>query len=69
MAHWLRPRSLLRYFASIRCSIRSGTIRASKNSPPRPHLAENKLFRRVLRWNRRPFWPESYNSESHDDPD
>src|SRR5207253_11239624 len=35
----------------------------------RSHLAENKLFRCVLRWNRRLFWPESYNSESHDDPD
>src|SRR5205085_9183360 len=33
------------------------------------HLAENKLLCCVFRWNRRPFWPESYNSESHDDPD
>ena len=35
---WLGAcRSLLRCSGSIRCSIRSGTIRASKNSPPRPH--------------------------------
>src|SRR6266436_5161142 len=32
MAHWLRPRSLLRCSDSIQCSIRLGTIRASKNS-------------------------------------
>src|SRR5438093_12843103 len=35
MAHWLRPRSLLRCSDSIQCSIRFGMIRASKNSPPR----------------------------------
>src|SRR5206468_10158852 len=32
----LRARSLLRCSGSIRCSIRFGTIRVSKNSPPRP---------------------------------
>ena len=35
LAHWLQTcRSLLRCSGSIRCSIRSGMIRASKNSPP-----------------------------------
>src|SRR5205823_12105972 len=34
-------RSLLHCSVSIRCSIRSGTIRASKESPTRPHRAEN----------------------------
>ena len=35
-AHWLQAcRSLPRCSGSIRCSIRSGMIRASKNSPPR----------------------------------
>ena len=37
-AHWLGPcRSLLRCSGSIRCSIRSGMIRASKNSLLRKH--------------------------------
>ena len=37
LAHWLRAcRSLLRCSGSIQCSIRSGMIRASKNSSPRP---------------------------------
>src|SRR5438094_2279484 len=35
MAHWLRPRSLLRCSDSIQCSIRSGMTRASRNSWPR----------------------------------
>ena len=47
MAHWLQAcRSLLRCSGSIRCSIRSGMIRASKNSPPRPRRKA-----RNLKWN------------------
>src|SRR5205809_7136208 len=45
-AHWLRAcRSLPRCSSSIRCSIRSGRIRASKNSPPRPRRNKTWLPR------------------------
>jgi len=43
MRAWLETyRSLLRCSGSIQCSIRSGTIRASKNSPPRPRRKNRK---------------------------
>ena len=45
MAHWLKTcRSLLRCSGSIRCSIRSATIRASKSSPPRPRRNRGQLL-------------------------
>ena len=39
LVRWLHKmyRSLRRYSDWIRCSIRSGVIRASRNSPPQPH--------------------------------
>jgi tetratricopeptide (TPR) repeat protein len=42
VAHWLPGRSLLRCSGSIRCSIRSERIRASKNSPPRSRRKNGK---------------------------
>ena len=45
-AHWLEAcRSLLRCSGSIRCSIRSGMIRASKNSPRARRKKEIRRFR------------------------
>jgi hypothetical protein len=41
-------RSLLRCSGSIRCSIRSGMIRASKNSPPRPRRRRNRWIEQSL---------------------
>src|SRR5438094_7937669 len=40
-------RSLPRYFDSIQCSIRSGTIRASKNSAKRNQSEDRQLLRRI----------------------
>src|SRR5437899_6170852 len=43
MERWQQAcRSLLRFSGSIQCSIRSGIIRASKNSPPRPRRKNRK---------------------------
>ena len=45
VAHWLRAcRSLPRCSGSIRCSIRSGMIRASKNSRSRKHRNNSANF-------------------------
>src|SRR5439155_24165387 len=44
-------------------------IRALRSARPAAcacRISLKKLFRCILRWNRRPFWPESYHSESHD---
>ena len=46
VARWLQTcRSLPRCSGSIRCSIRSGMIRASKNSPSRKHRNDSVIFR------------------------